>query len=184
MKKIILFLLISCPLYCLISCNSDSVVDDVKTPLRIMVDIDPYSQANGEVMLRRANNGVFTTFEEGDDFGLIVVDELGNLVADNYRYVVQKSGLGYRVDNSGNVISSDIYSNANYTYLAYSPYDSRYNGYTSLDAIIETHKTLLTSDYADQSTAEIYNKADLLVCKDAKPLGTTLRLSFTHAMGL
>ena len=184
MRKIILVLLAVSSICCLVSCDSDSAVDDVKTPLKIMVDIDSYSQVNGGVMLRRVNKGVFTTFEEGDDFGLIVVDGSGNLVADNYRYVVQKSGLGYRVDNSGNVISSDIYSNNNYTYLAYSPYDSRYNGYTSLDSIIATHKRLLLSDYADQSTEEIYNKADLLVCEDAKPLGTTLRLSFSHAMGL
>ena len=184
MRKIVLVLLAVSSICCLVSCDSDSVVDDVKTPLKIMVDIDSYNQVNGVVMLRRVNKGVFTTFEEGDDFGLIVVDGSGNLVADNYRYVVQKSGLSYRVDNSGNVISSDIYSNDNYTYCAYSPYDSRYDGYTSLDSIIATHKTLLLSDYADQSTEEIYNKADLLVCEDAKPLGTTLRLSFSHAMGL
>ena len=95
MKKIILFI----ALVCLASCTKESMLEEPKTPLEIMVDIASYNQNISDVSTRASvNNGVITSFAPGDDFGLIVVDKNRNLVADNYKYVVQKTGHGYRVD--------------------------------------------------------------------------------------
>lgn len=182
MRKILFFLL---TLVCLASCTKESLVEEAKIPMDIVVDIASYNQNVNDVATRASvNNGVITSFAAGDDFGLIVVDEDGNVVNKNYRYVVQKSGHGYRVDNAGNVISSDVYFNAHNTYIAYAPYSSRYDNCKTMDEIIVQYKADFPTYYADQSTAEKYNAADLLICKEPMPSGSTLRLTFSHAMSL
>ncbi|MGM9780213.1 MAG: fimbrillin family protein [Prevotella sp.] len=181
MKKIILFI----AFVCLASCTKESMLEEAKAPLDIVVDIASYNQNVNDVATRASvNNGVITSFAPGDDFGLIVVDEDGNVVNKNYRYVVQKSGHGYRVDNAGNVISSDVYFNAHNTYIAYAPYSSRYDNCKSMDDVIAQYKDDFPTHYINQSTKENYNAADLLVCKNPMHSGTTLRLTFTHAMSL
>lgn len=183
MKKIILFI----TLICLASCTKESMLEEPKTPLEIMVDIASYNQNICDVSTRASvNNGVITSFAPGDDFGLIVVDKNGKLVVKNYKYVVQKTGHGYRVDKTtGNVISSDVYYNADYTYIAYAPYNSMYDGCKSIDDITKIYKEKYQELYSDQSTQEKYNAADLLICKTPEFSGTTtLRLTFIHAMSL
>ena len=183
MKKIILFI----ALVCLASCTKESMLEEPKTPLEIMVDIASYNQNISDVSTRASvNNGVITSFAPGDDFGLIVVDKNRNLVADNYKYVVQKTGHGYRVDKTtGNVIYSDVYHNADNKYIAYAPYNSMYDGCKSIDDITNKYKKEYPTLYSDQSTKEKYNAADLLICKTPKLSGTTtLRLTFIHAMSL
>ncbi|MGM9860906.1 MAG: fimbrillin family protein, partial [Muribaculaceae bacterium] len=88
-----------------------------------------------------------------------------------------------------NVIASDVYYNENYKYIAYAPYNSTYtsdavNTYKSIDEIVAKHVADFPTLYADQSTEEKYNAADLLVCRNPLRTGTQLRLSFTHAMSL
>lgn len=179
MNKILPLLL----LICLVSCSSDPELKEQGTPLEIIVDVSAYSQNVGDALSRASiNSGVFTKFAPGDDLGLIVVDKDGNTVIDNYRFVVQKTGLAYRADADDNIISSDVYFNEDYTYLAYAPYNSTYNGYKSLDAIIDKHIADFPTLYADQSTQAKYNAADLLVCKTPVHSGNQLRLAFTHAM--
>ena len=183
MKKILLLLALTG----LVSCTPESVLDEGKAPLDIVVDVATYNRDVNSIPTRASiNEGVVTSFAPGDDFGLIVVDDQGNLVADNYRYVVQKTGHGYRVDDTGKVISSDVYYNDNYTYIAYAPYNKDFNGYRSIDAITAKHKNEIATKYADQSTQAQYNAADLLVYKGKNPVhqGTTLRLTFSHAMSL
>ncbi|MGN1245060.1 MAG: fimbrillin family protein [Muribaculaceae bacterium] len=181
MRKIVQLLILTC----LASCTAESIENGQEAPLEILVDIAAYNQDINDVSSRASiNSGVITSFAPGDDLGLIVLDQNGNIVVNNYRYVVQKTGHGYRVDASGNVIASDVYYNDGYKYFAYAPYDSKYNNYTSIDAIIAKHKADYPTLYADQSTQASYNAADLLVCRNAAHGGTALRLTFTHAMSL
>ena len=172
----------------LASCTAESITGEQdKALLEIRVSVAAYNQGINDVSSSRAsiNSGVITSFAPGDDLGLIVTDQNGNIVVNNYRYMVQKTGNAYRVDESGKVITSDVYFNENYSYFAYAPYNSKYNtGYTSIDSIIAQHKHDLKTLYTDQSKQAQYNAADLLVCKKPKREGTALRLTFTHAMSL
>ena len=172
----------------LASCTAESITGEQdKALLEIRVSVAAYNQGINDVSSSRAsiNSGVITSFAPGDDLGLIVTDQNGNIVVNNYRYMVQKTGNAYRVDESGKVITSDVYFNENYTYIAYAPYNSKYDtGYTSIDSIIAQHKRDLKTLYTDQSKQAQYNAADLLVCKKPMREGTALRLTFTHAMSL
>lgn len=169
---------------CLAACSSEPIMREQGTPLEIKVDIVAYSQNVNDVNSRTSTNGVVTSFVPGDEIGLIVLDQYGNVVINNYKFEVQKTGLAYRVDDGGNVISSDVYYNENYKYIAYAPYNSTYDGYTSIDAIVAKHVADFPTLYVDQSTEEKYNAADLLVCRNPLRTGTQLRLSFTHALSL
>lgn len=172
----------------LASCTAESITGEQdKALLEIRVSVAAYNQGINDVSSSRAsiNSGVITSFAPGDDLGLIVTDQNGNIVVNNYRYMVQKTGNAYRVDESGKVITSDVYFDENYSYFAYAPYNSKYNtGYTSIDSIIAQHKRDLKTLYKDQSKQAQYNAADLLVCKRPMREGTALRLTFTHAMSL
>lgn len=160
-------------------------MNEQDTALEIMVDVVAYNRNVNDVSSRASiNNGVITSFAPGDDFGLIVVDQNGTIINNNYKFVLQKTGLAYRVDNAGNIIPSDVYYNENYKYYAYAPYDSKYNNYTSIDDVIAKHIADFSSLYSDQSTQAKYNAADLLVSRNHTITGTTLRLEFTHAMSL
>lgn len=184
MKKILQLIILSF----LVSCTAESITDEQeKALLEIRVSVAAFNQDINDVSSSRAsiNSGVVTSFAPGDDLGLIVADQNGNLIVNNYRFVVQKTGNAYRVDDSGNVIASDVYYDESYTYFAYAPYDSKYNNdYTKIDDLIEKHKADFPTLYTDQSTQAAYNAADLLVCKQPKREGTALRLTFTHAMSL
>ena len=171
----------------LASCTAESITGEQdKALLEIRVSVAAYNQGINDVSSSRAsiNSGVITSFAPGDDLGLIVTDQNGNIVVNNYRYMVQKTGNAYRVDESGKVITSDVYFDENYSYFAYAPYNSNYTGYTSIDSIIAQHKRDLKTLYTDQSKQALYNAADLLVCKKPMREGTALRLTFTHAMSL
>ena len=179
MKKIVLLLIWAC----LAACTTDTLPGEDSTPLEISVEVAAYDRGiNGVATRASVNNGVVTSFAAGDDLGLFVVAKDGTLVANNYRYMVQKTGNGYRVDGAGNVIASDVYYNEDYTYFAYAPYNSMYDGCKSVQEITDKYKAVYPTLYTDQSTQERYNAADLLVCKTAQKTGSTLRLSFTHAM--
>ncbi|MGN0224418.1 MAG: fimbrillin family protein, partial [Muribaculaceae bacterium] len=181
MNKILPLILLIC--WCLVSCSDEQEPNAQGTPIEIMVEVASYSQNVDNVSSRASiHTGVVTKFATGDDLGLIVLDKDGNTIINNYRFVVQKTGLAYRADADGNIISSDVYYNEDYTYIAYAPYNKDYDNYTSLDAIIARHKEKLLTDYADQSDKANYDAADLLICRTPQHVGTQLRLSFTHAM--
>lgn len=170
-------------LICLVSCSDERELIEQGTPLEILVDVASYSQNVDDVSSRASiHTGVVTKFAPGDDIGLIVVDKDGNTVINNYRFVAQKTGLAYRADDDGNIISSDVYYNDTYTYIAYAPYSHDYDNFTSIDAVITKHVEKLSTDYADQSTKDVYDKADLLICREPQHTAAQLRLSFTHAM--
>lgn len=168
---------------CLASCTRENMLETNRPKLEICVDVVAFNQDINSIGTRASvNNGVITSFSAGDDLGLFVIDKAGNIIANNYRYMLQKTGLAYRVDVSGTVIASDVYYDDSYTYFAYAPYNSMYNGLKSIDEITNKYKEVYPTQYTDQSTQEKYNAADLLVCKLPEISGTTMRLKFTHAM--
>lgn len=173
-------------LACLAACTKDTFMEQGGVPLEIVAEVASYNQSNNDLSTRASiNSGVKTTFAPGDDLGLFVVDNNNKIIVDNCKFVFQKTGLCYRVDDAGNVIASDVPYNDNYSYFAYAPYNKAYNGCKSVAEITAAYTIAYNQGaYTDQSTQEKYSAADLLVCKAPVLEGTRLRLSFTHAMSL
>lgn len=167
------------------ACSTDNHLETEKMPMEISVDVASFVGKTQDVSTRASvNNGIYTTFAEGDDLGVFVVDKSGNIVADNLRYVVAKTGNAYPVDGSGNVVTSKIYYDSEYKYFAYAPYDAQYSGCKSVDDIKKIYTSAFNTKYADQSTLEKYCAADLLVCDKPEWTAPRMRFSFTHAMSL
>ena len=167
------------------ACSTDTLLETEKTPMEISVDVASFAGKTQDVSTRASvNNGIYTTFAEGDDLGVFVVDKDGKLVADNLKFKVAKTGNAYPVDGSGNVVTSKIYYDAECTYFAYAPYDKQYAGCKSVAEIKNKYKSVFNTKYADQSTLEKYCAADLLVCDKPEWTAPRMRFSFTHAMSL
>lgn len=167
------------------ACSTDTLLETEKMPMEISVDVASFAGKTQDVSTRASvNNGIYTTFAEGDDLGVFVVDKSGNFVANNLRYVVAKTGNAYPVDGSGNVVISNIYYNAECKYFAYAPYDEQYDGCNSVAEIKQKYTSVFNTKYADQSTPEKYCAADLLVCDKPEWTAPRMRFSFTHAMSL
>lgn len=167
------------------ACSTDNHLETEKMPMEISVDVASFVGKTQDVSTRASvNNGIYTTFAEGDDLGVFVVDKSGNIVADNLRYVVAKTGNAYPVDGSGNVVTSKIYYDSEYKYFAYAPYDAQYTECKSVDDIKKIYTSAFNTKYADQSTLEKYCAADLLVCDKPEWTAPRMRFSFTHAMSL
>ena len=167
------------------ACSTDNHLETEKMPMEISVDVASFAGKTQDVSTRASvNNGIYTTFAEGDDLGVFVVDKSGKIVANNLRYVVAKTGNAYPVDGSGNVVTSKIYYDSEYKYFAYAPYDAQYTECKSVDDIKKIYTSAFNTKYADQSTPEKYCAADLLVCDKPEWTAPRMRFSFTHAMSL
>ena len=167
------------------SCTSDIITDGGRIPLEIVIDAVPFEEKVQDVSTRASvNAGITTTFVAGDDLGIFVVDAGGNIIVNNLKYVITKTGHAYPVDDDGNIIASKIYYDTSYKIFAYAPYDAVYDGCKSVTEITERYKSLYDTKYADQSTIEKYNAADLLVCSSPTWTSPRLRLTFSHAMSL
>ena len=182
MKHILYILLVA---IAFAACSTDTLLETEKVPMEISVDVASFAGKTQDVSTRASvNNGIYTTFAEGDDLGVFVVDKSGNLVADNLRYVVAKTGNAFPVDGSGNVVTSKIYYDSECKYFAYAPYDEQYTGCKSVAEIKSKYTSVFNDRYADQSTLEKYCAADLLVCDIPEWTAPRMRFSFTHAMSL
>ena len=181
--KYILYLLFFATTFA--ACSTDSPLATETMPMEISVDVASFAGKTQGVSTRASvNNGIYTTFAEGDDLGVFVVDKNGNFVANNLKFKVAKTGNAYPVDGSGNVVTSKIYYDAEYKYFAYAPYDAQYTGCKSVEEIKNKYVEVFNSKYADQSTPEKYCAADLLVCDNPEWTAPRMRFSFTHAMSL
>ena len=181
--KYILYLLFVATTFA--ACSTDSPFATETMPMEISVDVASFAGKTQGVSTRASvNNGIYTTFAEGDDLGVFVVDKNGNFVANNLKFKVAKTSNAYPVDGSGNVVTSKIYYDAEYKYFAYAPYDAQYTGCKSVEEIKNKYVEVFNSKYADQSTAEKYCAADLLVCDKPEWTAPRMRFSFTHSMSL
>ena len=167
------------------SCSSDIITDAGKIPVEIVVEATSFEEKVQDVPTRASvNGGITTSFVEGDDLGVFVTDAAGNLIVDNLRYVITKTGNAFPVDKDGNIIASRIYYDSSYKFYAYAPYDAVYNGCKSATEITDKYKQLYDTKYADQSSIDKYSAADLLICYSPTWASPRLRLTFTHAMSL
>ena len=167
------------------SCTSDIITDGGRIPVEIVVEATSFEEKVQDVSTRASvNAGITTTFVAGDDLGIFVVDAEDNIIVNNLKYVITKTGHAYPVDDSGNIIASKIYYDPSNKIFAYAPYDAEYDGCNSVTEITGRYKSLYGTKYADQSTIDKYNAADLLVCSSPTWTSPRLKLTFSHAMSL
>ena len=167
------------------SCTSDIITDGGRIPVEIVVEATSFEEKVQDVSTRASvNAGITTTFVVGDDLGIFVVDAEDNIIVNNLKYVITKTGHAYPVDDDGNIIASKIYYDTSYKIFAYAPYDAVYDGCKSVTEITDRYKSLYDTKYADQSTIDKYNAADLLVCASPTWTSPRLKLTFSHAMSL
>ena len=167
------------------SCTSDIITDGGRIPVEIVVEATSFEEKVQDVSTRASvNAGITTTFVAGDDLGIFVVDAEDNIIVNNLKYVITKTGHAYPVDDDGNIIASKIYYDTSYKIFAYAPYDAEYDGCKSVTEITDRYKSLYDTKYADQSTIDKYNAADLLVCASPTWTSPRLKLTFSHAMSL
>ena len=132
------------------ACSTDTLLETERMPMEISVDVASFAGKTQDVSTRASlNNGIYTTFAEGDDLGVFVVDKDGNLVADNLKFKVAKTGNAYPVDDSGNIVTSMIYYDADCKYFAYAPYDAQYTGCNSVADIKKKYTSVFNDRYAD-----------------------------------
>ena len=167
------------------SCTSDIITDGGRIPVEIVVEATSFEEKVQDVSTRASvNAGITTTFVVGDDLGIFVVDAEDNIIVNNLKYVITKTGHAYPVDDDGNIIASKIYYDPSNKIFAYAPYDAEYDGCKSVTEITDRYKSLYGTKYADQSTIDRYNAADLLVCSSPTWTSPRLKLTFSHAMSL
>lgn len=169
MKQIIPYTLLA---VCLLSaCQTDDYEPTAGTSgesgtLSLTVSANDFAVTGG-ASTRAADNGKTTTFENGDRVGLIVLDESGNLVADNLPYKFNGSNWNFDTGN-GEGKQPAFYDPSLNTYIVYYPYDAAANQTTSVDALKALN---VFAPQEDQSTENAYRQSDLMVWSSSgKPM--------------
>ena len=169
MKQIIPYILWA---VCLFSaCQTDDYEPTAGTTgeskmLSLTVSANDFAVTGG-ASTRAADNGKTTTFENGDRVGLIVLDESGNLVADNLPYKFNGSNWNFDTGN-GEGKQPAFYDPSLNTYIVYYPYDAAANQTTSVDALKALN---VFAPQEDQSTENAYRQSDLMVWSSSgKPM--------------
>lgn len=169
MKQIIPYTLLA---VCLLSaCQTDDYEPTAGTSgesgtLSLTVSANDFAVTGG-ASTRAADNGKTTTFENGDRVGLIVLDESGNLVADNLPYKFDGSNWNFDTGN-GEGKQPVFYDPSLNTYIVYYPYDAAANQTTSVDALKALN---VFAHQENQSTENAYRQSDLMVWSSSgKPM--------------
>ena len=98
------------------SCTSDIITDGGRIPIEIVVEATSFEEKVQDVSTRASvNAGITTTFVAGDDLGIFVVDAEDNIIVNNLKYVITKTGHAYPVDDDGNIIAPMRHTTLNTT---------------------------------------------------------------------
>lgn len=123
------------------------------TGLRLTVSASDFVPADSAAT-RAFDDGRVTTFESGDQVGLIILDGSNNLIANNLPYTFD----GTSWTTTGTAPCYDPMVTNDYTYLVYYPYTASANDMKTVDELKQkiTPKT-------DQSSEDAYRQSDLMV---------------------
>ena len=121
--------------------------------LRLTVSASDFVPADSAAT-RAFDDGRVTTFESGDQVGLIILDGSNNLIANNLPYTFD----GTSWTTTGTAPCYDPMVTNDYTYLVYYPYTASANDMKTVDELKQkiTPKT-------DQSSEDAYRQSDLMV---------------------
>lgn len=134
---------------------------------------DFVSDAQGRAI---TNNDEMRTsaFEDGDQMGLYIFSEDGEVLCDNLLYTY----------NEGKWITDKtIYQYKNAQYVAYFPYCKDLSGVTGVESITEYFKDNILPTVS-QKNAETYEQADLMVSTTSQVNGTNVKLILAHQFSM
>lgn len=121
--------------------------------LRLTVSASDFVPADSAAT-RAFDDGRVTTFESGNQVGLIILDGSNNLRANNLPYTFD----GTSWTTTGTAPCYDPMVTNDYTYLVYYPYTASANGMKTVEEL----KKIITPQ-TDQSSENAYRQSDLMV---------------------
>lgn len=162
----------------LASCTQEDVLQNTSAQpsdneLKLSVSTQDFvSDAQGRAITN--NDDKRTSFEDGDQMGLYIFSEDGEVLCDNLLYTY----------NGGNwTTDKTIYQYKNAQYVAYFPYCKDLSGVTGAESITKyfTDNILPT---VSQKNAETYEQADLMVSTTSQVDGTNVKLTLAHQFSM
>lgn len=169
---ILLAIAMTVTLYSCTEHDFDELADDtpVEGTLQLCVGIDEMVSDISSEKTRAVENNLSTTFETGDEIGLIVKE--GSTYKGNFKYVYD--GSKWKTDGDVYLLPKETKTN---TYIVYSPYIT---SVTSSTATVAKLKTLI-KPVADQSTKEKYHACDLITAtKSQSTTNNTVTVTLQH----
>lgn len=163
----------------LASCTQEDVLQNTPAQpsdneLKLSVSTQDFvSDAQGRAITNNDDKRT-SEFENGDQMGLYIFSEDGEVLCDNLLYTYN-DGI-WTTDKT-------IYQYKNAQYVAYFPYCKDLSGVTGAESITEYFKANILSTVS-QTNAETYEQADLMVSTLSQVDGTNVKLTLAHQFSM
>lgn len=163
----------------LASCTQEDVLQNTPAQpsdneLKLSVSTQDFvSDAQGRAITNNDDKRT-SEFENGDQMGLYIFSEDGEVLCDNLLYTYT-DGI-WTTDKT-------IYQYKNAQYVAYFPYCKDLSGVTGAESITEYFKANILSTVS-QTNAETYEQADLMVSTLSQVDGTNVKLTLAHQFSM
>lgn len=163
----------------LASCTQEDVLQNTPAQpsdneLKLSVSTQDFvSDAQGRAITNNDDKRT-SAFEDGDQMGLYIFSEDGDVLCDN---------LLYTYTDGSWTTDKTIYQYKNAQYVAYFPYCKDLSGVTGAESITKyfTDNILPT---VSQKNAETYEQADLMVSTTSQVDGTNVKLTLAHQFSM
>lgn len=162
----------------LASCTQEDVLQNTPAQpsdneLKLSVSTQDFvSDAQGRAITN--NDDKRTSFEDGDQMGLYIFSEDGEVLCDNLLYTYNEGK--WTTDKT-------IYQYKNAQYVAYFPYCKDLSGVTGAESITEYFTTTILPNIS-QINAETYEQADLMVSTTSQVDGENVKLTLAHQFSM
>ena len=124
---------------------------------------------------RATDEGLKTTFDNGDRIGITCLDADGNILANNVPYKYDNGTWSFD-SNNGEGKSQCYYDKRTDKYIVYFPYNKDADGVTTIEDLKNKFKPKI-----DQSTLAAYRASDLMTWSATGTPQKTLTVKLTHA---
>lgn len=165
----------------LAGCSQEDVLQNTPAQpsdneLKLSVSTQDFvSDAQGRVITNNDDKRT-SVFEDGDQMGLYIFSEDGEVLCDNLLYTYNYNEDKWTTDKT-------IYQYKNAQYVAYFPYCKDLSGVTGVESITEYFKDNILPTVS-QKNAETYEQADLMVSTTSQVDGTNVKLTLAHQFSM
>lgn len=163
----------------LASCTQEDVLQNTPAQpsdneLKLSVSTQDFvSDAQGRAITNNDDKRT-SAFEDGDQMGLYIFSEDGEVLCDN---------LLYTYTDGKWTTDKTIYQYKNAQYVAYFPYCKDLSGGTGVESITEYFKANILPTVS-QANAEAYEQADLMIATTSQVDGSNVNLTLAHQFSM